>query len=112
MDSESITLFTRNNNNLRITGVVNNAGSPPGYLDDGTVHCTIYDSTGQPVPGATNLVLVYEPGSTGNYSCDIFGNQFQPEPGAWYYAVFQVDEGSQLSVFYLEKPVCILERSS
>jgi hypothetical protein len=111
-DPETIYLYTRNDQTLLIKGVINQAGSPPAYIDNGTITGNVYDAHDNLVAGATNLTLAYVPFSNGDYSCQIDGDQFQPDPGGGYYATFELDIGNDLNVFWLERPVIILERSS
>lgn len=50
------------------------------FQDTATVSATLYDQTGAPVPGATNISMAYIPGTNGNYRGIITSGSFSPNP--------------------------------
>ena len=63
------------------------------YVNGATTTLTLYDTLGNPVPGASNISMAYLPATTGNYQGSIPFASFNPPIGTGYSCVITADAG-------------------
>jgi hypothetical protein len=76
-----ITLSPLNSQIVKLSGLQNSLTGV--YLNSAAVMVTLVDRSGKPVAGCTNLALIYDAGSNGNYQ-GMIDASFNPPVGEGY----------------------------
>jgi hypothetical protein len=85
-------LYLANDNLVQIVGLQDVAAPATEYINSATVVCTIRDSAGNAVAGATNIPCQYQGGSNGIYN-GVVEDTVTLVEGAYYTAVIDASSG-------------------
>lgn len=72
----ALILYLGNSQFIELDGVKDQSTTPAVYLDTGIATGTLYDPSGNPVPGAQNINGQYQNASNGNYRFPLDPSQF------------------------------------
>lgn len=76
-----LTLYQNNTQFILLTGLQDQSVTPSVYVNNATLTATLFDSTGTPVTGLSNVAGAYVVGSNGNYTFPVTGATFDPAVG-------------------------------
>ena len=102
-----VIMYQDNTQTISVNGLQPASGGT--FENSATISGTMVDQYSNPVPGCTNVLLPYVPGSNGLYVGSV-GPSFSPAVGGGYRLI--IDGDTSYAHLHLEIPVEIQPRSS